>query len=133
MDSEYDPVNTRLEAESTVHPSDCQPAGSEADGAAEGKEEEEDREEVVEVGVAEGEVVGGEVEVVLAELEVADGEAEEAGARGARASFWKIEIRYPPPQIVFGSPPHLEVQPSLAGTKFALSPHQHSWPYSTPA
>ena len=124
MDSEYDPVNTRLEAESTVHPSDCQPAGSEADGAAE--DEEEDREEVVEV-------VGGVVDVALAELEVADGEAEEAGARGARASFWKIEIRYPPPQIVFGSPPHLEVQPSLAGTKFALSPHQHSWPYSTPA
>ena len=124
MDSEYDPVNTRLEAESTVHPSDCQPAGSEADGAAE--DEEEDREEVVEV-------VGGVVDVALAELEVADGEAEEAGARGARASFWKMEIRYPPPQIVFGSPPHLEVQPSLAGTKFALSPHQHSWPYSTPA
>lgn len=130
MDSEYDPVNTRLEAESTVHPSDCQPAGSEADGAAE--DEEEDREEVVEV-VAEGEVVGGVVEVALAELEVADGEAEEAGARGARASFWKMEIRYPPPQIVPGSPPHLDVQPSLAGTKFALSPHQHSWPYSTPA
>jgi len=115
---------TRFEAESTVHPSDFQPAGRETEG--EGAADEVDVRTAVDDGV-----VVGPAEVVGVVEGAEDGDDEEEA--GTRASFWKMLILYPPPQTVDGSPPHLDVHPSLAGIKLALDPHQHSIPYSTPA
>lgn len=130
FDSAYEPVKTRAAPlPSVVQPRACHPVGNEA------------------VGEGDAEVVLLEVVLVVAGVvdeeeddddeELEDEDEDEEGAAEvvvpACASFRKILILYPPPQIVPGSPPHLEVHPSLAGTKLAADPHQHSCPYSTPA
>jgi hypothetical protein len=125
--SQYEPFKTRREAESAVQPKACQPAGKETLGEGAALELEVVVEEVVDGLIV---VVGAGV---LEEEEVVVAEEAEVEVEVTKASFLKMLILYPPPQTVPGSPPHLEVQPSVAGIKFACEPHQHSCPYSTPA
>jgi hypothetical protein len=91
LDSEYEPVITRFEAESTVHPSDFQPAGRETEG--EGAADDVDVRTAVDDGV-----VVGPAEVVEVVEGAEDGDDEEEP--GTRASFWKMLILYPPPQTL---------------------------------
>jgi hypothetical protein len=111
-----------------VQPRDCQAVEAEADGAAD--EEEATVEVLVAVDAVElfGVVVGAAVD---ADVAVADEDEEAADDAGMRASFWKMLILYPPPHTVFwpfGSPLHLTLHPSVAGTKLTAEAgeHQHS-------
>lgn len=88
LDSAYEPVKTRAApAPSFVHPSDCQPVGSDAVGEAEGEGEvEEDEDEVVEL---DDDAV--EDEALELELELELEEDDDPGP--SRTSFLKMLIR----------------------------------------